>query len=96
MLHKVGVEDNVSYYGNRGSQDFILNIVWNKSFQNKKSPTTFISYLSGSKPPEIKNAPEAENEMKIVTIDDCFDEFKKSEMLDENNMWYCNKCKDHV
>jgi len=29
MLHKVGVEDNSSFYGNRlGKQDFILNVVW--------------------------------------------------------------------
>jgi len=90
MLHKVGVEDNVSYYGNRGSQDFILNIVWNKSFQVRGKVPTFISHLSAGKAPEIKNTPEAENEVKTVTIDDCFDEFKKSEMLDENNMWYCN------
>ena len=31
-----------------------------------------------------------------VTIDDCFEEFKKPEILDEQNMWYCNKCKTHV
>jgi ubiquitin carboxyl-terminal hydrolase 4/11/15 len=24
------------------------------------------------------------------------EEFKKSEMLDEENKWYCSKCKDHV
>mgnify|MGYP002633380866 CR=1 FL=1 len=95
MLHKVGVEDNVSYYGNRGAQDFILNIVWNGKFHTKKA-NPFISHLSGSKLPEVKNTPTEENEVKTVTIDDCFDEFKKSEMLDENNMWYCNKCKDHV
>jgi hypothetical protein len=23
-----------------------------------------------------------------VTIDDCFEEFKKPEILDEDNMWY--------
>ena len=37
-----------------------------------------------------------DNVQNTITLDDCFDEFKKSEMLDENNMWYCNKCKEHV
>ena len=31
-----------------------------------------------------------------VSIDDCFEEFKRPEILDADNMWYCNKCKDHV
>ena len=94
MLHKVGVEDNVSYYGNRGGQDFILNIVWSKAFNSKSK--SFISFLSASSNPKTKNETETKTEIKTLTIDDCFDEFKKSEMLDENNMWYCNKCKDHV
>ena len=32
----------------------------------------------------------------VVGIEDCFDEFKRAEILDEDNMWYCNKCKEHV
>ena len=31
-----------------------------------------------------------------ITLKDCLEEFKKSEMLDEENKWYCPKCKDHV
>ena len=27
---------------------------------------------------------------------DCLREFKQTELLDEDNKWYCNKCKDHV
>lgn len=34
--------------------------------------------------------------VKQVTLMDCFEQFRTPEMLDENNMWYCNKCKDHV
>ena len=29
-------------------------------------------------------------------IQDCLDVFRKPEQLDEENTWYCNKCKDHV
>jgi len=31
-----------------------------------------------------------------TTINDCFAEFRKEELLDDDNKWYCNKCKDHV
>jgi len=37
-----------------------------------------------------------QEQQKEITIDDCFDEFSKPEMLDEDNKWYCNKCKEHV
>jgi len=39
---------------------------------------------------------QADSQNEGVTIDDCFKEFKKEEILDEDNMWYCNKCKEHV
>ena len=33
MLHKVGAEDNVSFYNNKGGKsDFILNVHWNEGF----------------------------------------------------------------
>jgi len=28
-------------------------------------------------------------------IYDCFDKFKETEQLDEQNMWYCKKCGEH-
>jgi ubiquitin carboxyl-terminal hydrolase 4/11/15 len=31
-----------------------------------------------------------------VTLDKCFETFTKPERLDEHNMWYCSKCKEHV
>jgi hypothetical protein len=31
-----------------------------------------------------------------VTLAQCFDTFTKPERLDENNMWYCSQCKEHV
>jgi len=31
-----------------------------------------------------------------TTLDDCFDAFKQTETLDEDNQWYCNKCKEMV
>lgn len=31
-----------------------------------------------------------------IKLTDCLREFKQLETLDEENMWYCTKCKDHV
>ena len=31
-----------------------------------------------------------------VTLDQCFETFVRPERLDENNKWYCNRCKEHV
>jgi ubiquitin carboxyl-terminal hydrolase 4/11/15 len=33
---------------------------------------------------------------KEVLIYDCLELFRKKEKLEENNTWYCNKCKTHV
>mgnify|MGYP000439289357 CR=1 FL=1 len=32
---------------------------------------------------------------KAVTLMDCFEEFRRPEILDDDNKWYCNKCKEH-
>lgn len=45
---------------------------------------------------ESKEGSEAENDDSNVSLIDCLREFKKPELLDEDNKWYCNKCKDHV
>jgi ubiquitin carboxyl-terminal hydrolase 4/11/15 len=31
-----------------------------------------------------------------IQLTDCLKEFKVTETLDEENMWYCNQCKEHV
>uniref|UniRef100_A0A6S8PAR9 ubiquitinyl hydrolase 1 n=1 Tax=Amphora coffeiformis TaxID=265554 RepID=A0A6S8PAR9_9STRA len=36
------------------------------------------------------------NTKKGVSLDECFQTFIKPERLDNRNMWYCSKCKDHV
>jgi ubiquitin carboxyl-terminal hydrolase 4/11/15 len=36
------------------------------------------------------------NGVKGVTLDQCFEAFSKPERLDDHNMWYCSKCKEHV
>ena len=36
------------------------------------------------------------NSNKGVSLDLCFEAFTKPERLDENNTWYCARCKEHV
>ena len=31
-----------------------------------------------------------------VSLQDCLRELKQVETFDEDNMWYCNKCKEFV
>ena len=31
-----------------------------------------------------------------IKLQECLKEFKQSEVLDEENMWYCRNCKQHV
>jgi len=33
---------------------------------------------------------------QAVSINDCFELFSRTETLDEQNLWYCNKCKNSV
>ena len=37
----------------------------------------------------------AENAKKPVTVYDCLEQFSKQEVLGQNDLWYCPKCKDH-
>jgi hypothetical protein len=94
MLHKIGVEDNVSFYSNKGGKaDFILNLVWQRDFDK-----CFQKHLSSVSDLDRKEVIDKENvkQSSNVSIDDCFAEFRKEELLDEDNKWYCNKCKDFV
>ena len=33
---------------------------------------------------------------RTLTLDQCLDNFTRPERLDDDNKWYCSKCKDHV
>jgi len=70
LLHKIGVEDNVSFYNKKGKSDLILNILWQRDFDE-----TFIKSLSGmTTAPKLDTAPaDAEiEEERQVTLQDCF------------------------
>ena len=42
-----------------------------------------------------KRALRSSRRKKGVSLNDCLDEFGKSEILSENDAWYCPRCKEH-
>ena len=45
---------------------------------------------------KITNSNEIKSQSKkTINLYDCFNLFKSEEKLEDDNMWYCNKCKKH-
>ena len=60
-------------------------------------PKRFFCFEDHSSLVEVMQGQAArKNGSKSVTLDQCFETFTRPERLDENNMWYCSKCKEHV
>lgn len=94
FLHKVGVEDNISFYqGKNGKSDFIINLQWHRDFE-KPFQRHLSAVQDGKKLQDDDGSGEHDNEE--ITMDECFAEFRSPEILDEDNKWYCSKCKEHV
>jgi hypothetical protein len=99
ILNDAGITNNSSFFSDssslkKGKQEVILEIVWSKMF-----PKFILDKLQNAKShPHTKSEGKEviPKEEAVVTLKDCFEEFKKSEMLDENNKWYCGRCKEHV
>ncbi|KAK5084861.1 CSN-associated deubiquitinating enzyme Ubp12, partial [Cryomyces antarcticus] len=43
---------------------------------------------------DAQKAKRAARKKNGITLDDCFAETAKSEILSEENAWYCNRCKE--
>jgi ubiquitin carboxyl-terminal hydrolase 4/11/15 len=53
-------------------------------------------------PPKLKDAglearrkARASRRTNGITLDDCLEEFERAEVLSEQDMWYCPRCKEH-
>lgn len=46
-------------------------------------------------PPASGTQPDDKGE-KVITVMDCIEKYCQKEQLEETEMWYCNRCQDHV
>jgi ubiquitin carboxyl-terminal hydrolase 4/11/15 len=94
ILDNIKQDSANSFYNNnlkvRG-KELILQAVWHDAI-NKG----FFSYLSTAVKFEVDPNAVTESRQADIQLTDCLKEFKRTELLDEDNKWYCNKCKDHV
>jgi ubiquitin carboxyl-terminal hydrolase 4/11/15 len=85
------------YLGKDCTERFLFcTLQWNPDAPLNKS-----AFLAVIDHPSYQEAVEKHRAMmnarnKIVTLDQCFQTFTRPERLDQNNKWYCNKCKEHV
>ncbi|CAK7263699.1 hypothetical protein SEPCBS119000_000615 [Sporothrix epigloea] len=58
---------------------------------------TFESPLPMIDDPELqeKRRNRISRKKRGLTLDECLDEFEREEILSENDMWYCPRCKEH-
>jgi ubiquitin carboxyl-terminal hydrolase 4/11/15 len=56
----------------------------------------FLHITNHSSIAEYRNRVNRMFESSSVTLDQCFESFTQPELLDDDNMWYCSQCKEHV
>ena len=82
-----------------------LILDWNErswdQFFGGDSPDDFKGTRTDKTPPRLsdpeldkKRERRATRKKQGVTLDECFEETAKSEVLSEDNAWYCNRCKE--
>ena len=92
LLAKIGIKSNDTLFSDERRErgkEFQITLTWHQDL-NKH----LFDYMSTAVKFEQKDTAEPRKEG--IHLKDCLREFKQSETLDEENMWYCNKCKDHV
>ena len=75
-----------------------VSLEW--SFQSRNETKRFVSVTNHATYVEGRRQQQQQQQQGRsktgVTLDQCLDTFTRPERLDENNKWYCNKCKEHV
>ena len=76
-------------------KEFQVTVVWHQDLTNVD---VLFAYLTTAVPFEaVQGREEIKNDKsEAIRLVDCLAEFKQSEVLDEENMWYCKNCKEHV
>lgn len=81
-------------------RELVLDHVGKHGRVNICFPTSAIEELFNDKEwskVEVIDDPNNENDgPKLTTVNDCIAKYCQIEQLEESEMWYCNKCKEHV
>lgn len=87
-------QDSVNSFYSRDhksrGKEMILQIVWHQDIHQ-----SLFSFLATAIKFEVDEN-LGKHESADIQLTDCLREFKSTETLDEDNKWYCSKCKDHV
>ena len=93
MLKNLKITHNDTFFADDMraiGKELQLVVVWHQLF-----PSEFFNFLSNAVTPKKLDVTDSEEEGP-VRLTDCLKAFKQQETLDEDNMWYCNKCQEHV
>jgi hypothetical protein len=87
--------DDTSY--NLEGVDF-LTVEWQNDAHNKNKNGEKHPFLSRveSIPLENMKTDSVQSFDDTVTLERCIELFSEQEILEENDLWYCSKCKEHV
>ncbi|EAY20016.1 Clan CA, family C19, ubiquitin hydrolase-like cysteine peptidase [Trichomonas vaginalis G3] len=81
------------FYSNIGSQ--LFTAIFNGKFMNSENHFDLKLYLKNIGI-DFKRSHKGDRESGDVKLEECFDYFRQEEILDENNMWFCPKCREFV
>jgi len=96
LLERAAIEDNVQFYdhGKKMMKDVQIEIVWSQHV-----PEPAFKYIQNALVFDEDKQTTSQEEDKMdgeINIYDCFEEFGKTEILDDENMWRCPTCKKDV
>lgn len=68
----------------------------NKKQDSARGSRTFVDLELLNDPAlKIRQRRRQTRRTKGITLDECLDEFERAEVLSEQDMWYCPRCKEH-
>ncbi|KAL3789205.1 hypothetical protein HJC23_002790 [Cyclotella cryptica] len=64
--------------------------------QQQIHPSNFLMVSNHTSIIDYEHRVNRLHDSSAVTLDQCFESFTQPERLDDDNMWYCSQCKEHV
>lgn len=81
------MNDSNKHYSNLNNRDFVFLINWNPAYFN------YIKKLNDKQDFDFQHTKKLKDS---IDLEECFKQFCKEEILEEDNKWYCPSCKEHV